>query len=86
MKLLIDQNISPQLPTAIHDLAPGSLHVSTIGYDRVSDRAIWDHARDHGFVVVSKDTDFIDLSSVLGRTPKVIRITRVSGVECVSGI
>ena len=36
------------------------------------DRAIWIHARDHGFVIVSKDEDFHRLSVLHGPPPKVI--------------
>jgi predicted nuclease of predicted toxin-antitoxin system len=38
------------------------------------DRVIWIHARDHGFVIVSKDEDFHRLSVLLGPPPKVIWI------------
>ena len=40
----------------------------------VPDRVIWTHARDHGFVIVSKDEDFHRLSVLLGPPPKVIWI------------
>ena len=39
-----------------------------------SDRAIWTHARDNGFVIVSKDEDFHRLSVLHGPPPKVIWI------------
>ncbi len=38
------------------------------------DRAIWIHARDHGFLIVSKDEDFHRLSVLHGPPPKVIWI------------
>ncbi len=38
------------------------------------DRAIWSHARDHGFVIVSKDEDFHRMSVLHGPPPKVIWI------------
>jgi predicted nuclease of predicted toxin-antitoxin system len=38
------------------------------------DRAIWNHARNHGFVIVSKDEDFHRLSVLHGPPPKVIWI------------
>ena len=41
-----------------------------------SDREIWEHARDEGFVIVSKDNDFQQLSFVFGPPPKVIWIRR----------
>jgi predicted nuclease of predicted toxin-antitoxin system len=43
---------------------------------RASDREIWDHAKEAGFVIVSKDTDFQQMSFVFGPPPKVIWIRR----------
>jgi predicted nuclease of predicted toxin-antitoxin system len=36
------------------------------------DRAIWQHAQEDGFVIVSKDEDFHRLSIFYGPPPKVI--------------
>ena len=36
------------------------------------DRAIWAHARDRGFVIVTRDEDFHRLSVLYGPPPKVI--------------
>lgn len=72
MKLLFDQNLSPRL---VHRLAadyPGSTHVSTLGLDQALDVTVWAFARDHGFVIVSKDADFSDMSVLLGFPPKVV--------------
>ena len=38
------------------------------------DRAIWQHAQEQGFVIVSKDEDFHRLSIFHGPPPKVIWI------------
>jgi predicted nuclease of predicted toxin-antitoxin system len=43
---------------------------------RASDREIWDHAKNGGFVIVSKDNDFQQMSFVYGPPPKVIWIRR----------
>jgi predicted nuclease of predicted toxin-antitoxin system len=37
-----------------------------------SDRAIWDFAASKGFVIVSKDTDFYNFTTVYGPPPKVV--------------
>ena len=47
-----------------------------IGMARASDREIWDHARDSGFVIASKDNDFQQMSFLFGAPPKVIWIRR----------
>jgi predicted nuclease of predicted toxin-antitoxin system len=40
------------------------------------DEAVWNYARDHGFVIVSKDVDFHQRSLVLGAPPKFVWIRR----------
>lgn len=74
MKLLFDQNLSPKLATQLADLFPVSTHVHLLGLDRDPDPAIWDYARENGFVIVSKDTDFVDYSAAFGFPPRVILI------------
>ncbi len=43
---------------------------------RASDAEIWDYAGEAGFVIVSKDNDFQQMSFVFGSPPKVIWIRR----------
>jgi predicted nuclease of predicted toxin-antitoxin system len=56
------------------DLYPGSAHVCDVVLAPAPDRVIWTHARDNGFVIVSKDEDFHRLSVLHGPPPKVIWI------------
>jgi predicted nuclease of predicted toxin-antitoxin system len=72
MRLLLDQNLSPRLVYRLADLFPGSAHVSTHGLEQVSDRDVWEFARRHGFTLISKDSDFADISILLGCPPRVI--------------
>ena len=51
---------------------PDSRHVVELGLDTATDRAIWDYAGEHGFVLVSKDSDFRQLAFLLGPPPKTI--------------
>ena len=51
---------------------PNSAHVSDIGLRAADDLRIWNHAKTHGFVVVSKDSDFRERSYVEGFPPKVV--------------
>jgi len=39
---------------------------------RCSDDEVWEHARAHGYTIVSKDNDFRQLSFLHGAPPKVI--------------
>lgn len=52
------------------------MHVYRIGLDRASDLAVWNAARTRGYVIVSQDADFSDLSAMFGAPPKVIWIRR----------
>ena len=72
MKLLFDQNLSPRLVGRLADLFPDSAHVFPLGLYNVEDGKVWDHARDNGFIMVSKDADFSELSLLYGHPPKLI--------------
>ena len=76
MKLLFDQNLSPRLVKRLADLYPDSNHVYHVGVDRASDEVTRDFARRENFVIVTKDSDFSDLCTLLGFPPKVIWIRR----------
>ena len=72
MKLLFDHNLSPKLVGRLADLFPKSAHVFPLNLYNVPDKQVWDHARDNGFVMVSKDADFNELSLLHGYPPKLI--------------
>lgn len=72
MRLLFDHNLSPRLPRRLDTLFPGSAHVAEADLERVSDLEVWTYARVNGFAIVTKDSDFGDLSVVQGFPPKVI--------------
>ena len=72
MKLLFDENLSPNLPDSLADLFPNSLHVRDVGMRATDDPIVWDYAKNNDFVIVSKDADMHDLSLVFGNPPKVI--------------
>ena len=76
MKLLFDQNLSPDLVKRLADLFPDSTHVFLVGLDREDDRNIRRFAEEHDYVIVTKDADYSDLSLVLGYPPKIIWIRR----------
>jgi predicted nuclease of predicted toxin-antitoxin system len=72
MKLLFDQNLSPRLVTLLADLFPDSAHVYQLGLDQVLDLEVWNYAKDHNFIVVSKGADFGEISMLQGHPPKLI--------------
>ncbi len=73
MKLLIDANLAPELAQRLSDLFPNSIHVEAVSLE-ASDTAIWNYAKTHGLVIVSKDSDFEQRALVFGAPPKVIWI------------
>ncbi|NOU22913.1 MAG: DUF5615 family PIN-like protein [Methyloglobulus sp.] len=76
MKLLFDENLSPKLIQALSDLFPSSAHVDRIGLGSSTDNQVWKYAKANGYTLVSKDSDFYNLSMLHGHPPKVIWIKR----------
>ena len=76
MRLLFDQNLSPLLAANLQDIFPESSHIFQIGLDRAVDLEIWEFSRKENFTIVSRDSDFSDLSQVMGFPPKVLWIRR----------
>jgi len=72
VKLLLDQNLSPHLVGPLERNFPGTRHARDVGLARADDGAIWQFAKEGGFVIVSKDADFHQLSFLHGHPPKVI--------------
>ena len=79
MKLLVDHNLPPRLIPAIEPQFPGSVHVADVGLATATDEAVWGYARDHGFTIVSKDSDFHQRSFVRGHPPRVVWLRRGNG-------
>ena len=72
MKLLFDQNLSSALVARLEDLFPGSTHVKAEGMDEAPDIEVWLFAKQQGFTIVSKDSDFQQRSLLFGAPPKVV--------------
>jgi predicted nuclease of predicted toxin-antitoxin system len=65
MKLLFDENLSPQLVTLLNDLFPDSIHVRDVGLKAADDRVVWEHAQDNDLIICSKDSDMHQRSFAL---------------------
>lgn len=72
MRLLFDQNLSRHLVAQLAPIFPDSVHVGALGLDTGTDREIWDYAGEHGYLLVSKDSDFRQLAFLLGPPPKAV--------------
>jgi len=76
VKLLFDENLSPRLAEALTAEFPDSGHMHALGLGSADDTTVWEYARAQGYVLVTKDADFHDLSLIRGHPPKVVWIRR----------
>jgi len=74
MKLLLDENLSRRLVPFLQNEFPGSSQVALIGLEQADDGTIWRHAKENGYIIVTRDADFEELSAVHGAPPQVIWI------------
>ena len=72
MQLLFDENLSEAVVAALANDFPGSVHVRQLGRAGQSDVELWALAKARGYVLVTRDEDFLRLSSARGAPPKVI--------------
>ena len=72
MKLLFDQNISFRITRIISNSFPKAKHISQVGLLDSTDTGIWEYAKLNGFTIVTFDSDYYDLSIVMGCPPKII--------------
>ena len=74
MKLLLDENLSRRLVTALQEHFPGSSQLALLGLERASDPQLCDYAARYGFVICSKDDDFRRLVAARGYRPRLIHV------------
>lgn len=72
MKLLLDENLSRRLVPFLQTDYPGSNQVAQLGLEKASDREIWQYAKNNDYVIVTKDSDYHELSILYGAPPQVI--------------
>jgi predicted nuclease of predicted toxin-antitoxin system len=72
MKLLFDQNLSFKLVRRVWKLFPASSQVRLLGLDRADDNTVWEYARRNGYVLVTQDVDYSNLSALRGYPPKIV--------------
>jgi predicted nuclease of predicted toxin-antitoxin system len=72
VRLLFDEQLSEELVSLLSDLFPDSLHVRLLEVGGGADFVIWELAREHGCLLVTKDEDFHRLSVLRGAPPKVV--------------
>ena len=72
MQLLFDEQLSEVLVRKLVDVFPHALHVRLLNRGGAPDPDVWELARAHGCVLVTKDGDFHRLSLLHGAPPKVV--------------
>jgi len=72
VRLLLDENLSERLISALESRFPGTLHVRVLGIGGASDSRVWQRAADERCLLVTKDEDFVQLSVLRGPPPKVL--------------
>ena len=75
MKLLIDMNLSPAWVEALRAMGFESVHWSSVGDPRASDRELLEYAHAAGCVVFTNDLDFgTILAASAAASPSVIQV------------
>ena len=72
MKLLLDENLSRRIVPFLQATYPGSSQIVLETLEQADDVEIWEYAKKNDFVIVTKDSDFHELSLLRGPPPKVI--------------
>lgn len=72
MKLLLDENLSRRIIPLIESYFPESTQVVYAGLASEDDRQLWEYARCNDFTIVTKDSDFHEMSIIYGHPPKII--------------
>lgn len=72
MLFLVDAQLPPALARYLTDAGHQAEHVYDIGMGEASDRAIWGYATQINAVIITKDEDFVSLSSISANAPPVV--------------
>lgn len=66
MRLLLDENLSRRIVPFLQEAYPDSTQIALLGMETAPDLEVWTFAREQDYIIVSKDSDFYDLSLVMG--------------------
>ncbi len=62
MRFLVDNQLPPALARFIgNDLGAEADHVADLGFKELRDRQLWHYAAKEGYILISKDEDFVSL-------------------------
>lgn len=74
MKFLIDENLSDKLVARLDAVYPGTKHVKQVGLSAKADTDLWELASKNGFIILTQDDDFAEMSMMRGAPPKVVHL------------
>jgi len=74
VKFLIDENLSDKLAARLEATYPGSKHVKQVRLSAHSDAELWELAHKDGFIILTQDDDFVEMSMMRGAPPKVVHL------------
>lgn len=83
MKFIVDANLPPGLARWLTSQGHESYHVNDLGMTSTEDRTIWQHAREIGACIVTKDEDFTLLQALDPTGPAVVWIRIGNAVRSV---
>ncbi len=72
MRFLIDANLPPSLAAWLTAEGFEARHTFDIELASATDRQIWGYAKDHDFIIITRDEDFILLNTVEPEGPRVV--------------
>ena len=73
MKILLDANISWKLVNALKPFFGECDHVDLAGIQvPANDIDIWNYALENSYIIITKDSDFLDLLEIKGFPPKIV--------------
>lgn len=72
MKILLDENISWRIKKYLNIDLDKIIHIADISNSRLNDYEIWNYAKLNDCIILSHDSDFVDLVTYRGFPPKII--------------
>ena len=73
MKLLLDANLSWRLALPLSEQFGECVHVNKIDLPKpAKDAEIWNYAIVNGYIIITQDSDFLNLFETKGFPPKVV--------------
>ncbi len=73
MKILLDANISYKLVNVLNPIFGKCVHIDYVGLDvPAKDIDIWNYAKTNGYIIITKDNDFINIMELKSFPPKVV--------------